>query len=578
MATTHAVILAGARTPFGRFGGGLAPLGAVELGAHMIRHSIERAGINKDEVEHTILGCVVQAGLGQVPSRQANFAAGLRRETTSETINRVCGSAMRAIYLGDTLIRVGDQRVVLAGGMESMSNGPYLVRGARWGLKAGNTEFVDAVQFDGLIDPIHNMKMGDFNDNVSAEEHVSREEQDAWAFRSHQRAIAGRPALAEEIAPVEIVNKKKGNTIIEFDEGPRADTSLEALAKLKPAFTANGSTTAGNAPSLNDGAAGVVLASAEYAKAHGLKPLAEIVSYGQSAYDPPYLAYTPAMAAEQALQRAGLTIADIDLIEINEAFASVTLTSAKRLGIKDLDGKVNVNGGAIALGHPIGASGARLVLTLAYELRRRGGGIGLAAICSGTAQGDALIIKVDALAAAQQLGETMPVYPYKGKWPRIAPDVYLAPTACVIGDVTIGAGSSVWFNAVLRADNAPIVLGARCNVQDNCTIHTDDDLPAILGDGCSLGHAAVVHGARLANDVLVAMGAIVLSGATVGAESIIAANAVVTEGRQIAARSLVVGTPGKVAREVTEVETARIRLTSDHYVAEARNYAAEGKG
>ncbi len=392
MAMAHAVILEGARTPFGKFGGGLAGLSAIELGGHAIRHSIERAGINKDEVEHTVIGCVVQAGLGQVPGRQANFAAGLRREVTNDTINRVCGSGMRAIYMADSFIRLGDHNVVIAGGMESMSNAPYLLRGARWGLKAGDSALVDAMQYDGLIDPLLNLRMGEEGDRVAAEERVSREDQDAWALRSHQRAIAARALLAEEIAPVIIPDKKKGDITIEYDESPRADTSLEALAKLKPAFTPDGSITAGNAPGINDGAAALVLTSADYAKAHRLTPLAEIISYGQAAWDTPYLAYVPAMAAKQALQRAGLSIGDIDLIEINEAFASVVLTSARMLEA-DLD-KINVNGGAIALGHPIGASGARLILTLAHELKRRGGGIGLAAICSGTAQGDALIIKV----------------------------------------------------------------------------------------------------------------------------------------------------------------------------------------
>lgn len=392
MAMAHAVILEGARTPFGKFGGGLASLSAIQLGGHAIRHSIERAGINKDEVEHTVIGCVIQAGLGQVPGRQANFAAGLRREVTNDTINRVCGSGMRAIYLADSFIRLGDHSVVVAGGMESMSNAPYLMRGARWGLKVGDSALIDAMQYDGLIDPLLDLRMGEEGDMVAAEEKVSREAQDAWALRSHQRAIAARSLLAEEIAPVVIHDKKKGDNIVENDESPRADTSLEALTKLKPAFTADGSITAGNAPGVNDGAAALVLTSAEYAKAQRLTPLAEIISYGQAAWDTPYLAYTPALAARQALQRAGLTIGDIDLIEINEAFASVVLTSARMLEA-DLD-KVNVNGGAIALGHPIGASGARLVLTLAHELKRRGGGIGLAAICSGTAQGDALIIKV----------------------------------------------------------------------------------------------------------------------------------------------------------------------------------------
>jgi acetyl-CoA C-acetyltransferase len=341
------------------------------------------------------MGVVVQAGLGQVPSRQASLKAGLGREVTSDTINRVCASSLRAVTLADGLIRLGHHEVIVAGGMESMSNAPYYLKNARWGMRMGKGEIVDGVQYDGLTDPVLNRSMGEEGSQVAREENISREEQDAWALRSHQRALAAidNGILAQEIAPVPIPQKKGEPVPFTTDEGPRRDTSMEALARLKPVFDPNGTVTAGNAPSLNDGAGALIVASAAYAKAHGLKPLARILGWGEAAWDTPYLAYTPAMAAQNALQRLGLTPADLDLVEINEAFANVTLISSRRLG---LDPEiVNVNGGAIALGHPIGASGARILMTLCYELKRRGGGIGLAAICSGTAQGDAIVVQVD---------------------------------------------------------------------------------------------------------------------------------------------------------------------------------------
>ena len=390
----HPVILGMARTPFGKFGGGLAPLSAIELGAIVMREAIERASIEKGDVTHNIMGCVVQAGLGQVPSRQAAFKAGLGREVTSDTINRVCASGMRAVTLSSDIIRLGHHQLVVAGGMESMSNAPYYSFGARWGLRMGNSELVDGVVHDGLTDPLMKVHMGQHGSTVAAEEECSREQQDTWALRSHQRALAAMDngAFAEEIVPVVISDRKKGDVTIDKDESPRRDTSMEALAKLKPVFDPNGTVTAGNAPGLNDGAGAMVVASSEYAKAHGLKPLARILGYGEAAWDTPYLAYVPAMAGKNALKKLGMTVDDLDLIEINEAFASVALISMAKLGISEE--KVNVNGGAVALGHPIGASGARLIITLVNELRRRGGGIGMAAICSGTAQGDAVILQV----------------------------------------------------------------------------------------------------------------------------------------------------------------------------------------
>jgi acetyl-CoA C-acetyltransferase len=395
MATNNnPVILGAARTPFGKFGGALTPLSAIELGATAMTAAMDRAGIDKEEVTHNIIGCVVQAGLGQVPSRQAAFKAGLGREVTSDTINRVCASGMRAVTLSNDLVRLGHHSLIVAGGMESMSNAPFYSFGARWGLRMGNGELVDGVIHDGLTDPLMKVHMGIHGSTVAAEEKCSREEQDAWAYRSHQRAIAAADngIFAEEITAVTIPDKKKGDVKVETDEAPRRDTSLEVLAKLKPVFDANGTVTAGNAPGINDGAAALVVASSDYAKAHKLKPLARILGYGEAAWDTPYLAYVPAMAGERALKKLGMTVNDLDLVEINEAFASVALISMAKLGLHE--DKVNVNGGAIALGHPIGASGARLITTLIYELARRGGGIGMAAICSGMAQGDAIIIQV----------------------------------------------------------------------------------------------------------------------------------------------------------------------------------------
>ncbi|MEJ7653103.1 MAG: acetyl-CoA C-acetyltransferase [Chloroflexia bacterium] len=391
---SRTVILSACRTPIGKYGGGLASLSAVELGAIAIKEAIERSGAPAADVEHVIMGNVVGAGLGMVPSRQAAFKAGLGREVTSETINRVCGSGMRAANLADVLIRCGEHQVVVAGGMESMSNAPYLLQKARWGYRMGDGELTDAMIHDGLWDPILDVHMGVHGSAVAAEENVSREEQDAWALRSHQLAVAAADEcrFSSQIVPIEVADRKKGAVVVDRDEGPRRDTSMEALAKLKPVFDPKGSVTAGNAPSTNDGASALVLASEEYAQSHGLTPLAVVVAQGGAAWDPPYLAYTPAMAGEAALKRTGMTADDLDLVEINEAFASVAIISTRRLGVDPE--KVNPNGGAVALGHPIGASGARIITALAHELHRRGGGRGLAAICSGTGQGDAVIIEV----------------------------------------------------------------------------------------------------------------------------------------------------------------------------------------
>ncbi len=391
---SRSVILSGARTPFARLGGELASKTAVELGTVAATAAIDRAGTTPDQIEHTVFGQVLQGGAGQNPARQVMFAAGVPKTSTAETVNRVCGSGMRAITLADSLIRLDEHRIVLAGGMESMSSAPYLIRKARAGLRMGDGVLEDMLLSDGLMCAIEDVHMGIHGGAVANEEHLSREAQDAFALRSHQLAIAAidEGRMAEEIAPVEIVERRSTRTVA-ADEAPRRDTSTEALARLKPAFAADQSVTAGNAPGVNDGAAAVIVASSDYAAAEGLKPLASVLSHACAAWGPAYLAYTPAMAAEIALTRAGLTVADVDVWEINEAFSSVPLISASRLGV-DLD-CLNVNGGAVALGHPIGASGARIVIALMNELRRRGGGIGVAAICSGGGQGDAIVLQVE---------------------------------------------------------------------------------------------------------------------------------------------------------------------------------------
>lgn len=390
----HSVILGGARTPFGKLNGALASVSAVELGTIALRGAIERSHIGQSAIEHVIFGQVLQAGAGQNPARQVGYGVGLSREVTSETVNRVCGSGVRAMSLADNEIRLGHQSVIAVGGMDSMTGAPYALAGARGGYRSGSVEAVDLAIHDGLLAAPDGCLMGVHGSNVAAEEGVGREEQDAFALRSHERAIAAidRDRLAREIVPVEVAGRK-ATTTVTTDEAPRRDTSLEALANLKPAFGAESSVTAGNAPGLNDGASAFIVTSDEWAREHGASPIATIVAYGHAGWDPPYLAYTPAMATERALQRAGLAIDQIHLFEINEAFASVPIISARRLGV-DLE-RVNVNGGAIALGHPLAASGGRIVLTLIEELRERGGGLGVAAICSGGGLGDALIVRVD---------------------------------------------------------------------------------------------------------------------------------------------------------------------------------------
>lgn len=392
-----AVIVAAARTPFGTFGGAFRDVPATTLGAAAIRAVVERARLRGPEVDNVIMGMVIQAGAGQIPSRQAAVAAGLPVEVPSETLNKVCASSLRAVNWADVLIRAGDADVVVAGGMESMSQGPYLVRGARWGLRMGSAELVDSTVHDGLTCAFHGCHMGVHGDDVARELDVSREAQDAWAYRSHVRAIAAIDAgrFRDEVVPVEVPGrgKRAEPAVVAEDEAPRRDTSPEKLAALRPVFKEGGTITAGNAPGLNDGASALLIMAREKADALGLEPLATIVSQGSASAEPPYLATVPYLAAQKALARAGLEPADCDLVEINEAFAAVAITSTRMGGWpEDI---VNPNGGAIALGHPIGASGGRILMTLVYELRRRGGGIGLAAICSGGGQGEATVVRVD---------------------------------------------------------------------------------------------------------------------------------------------------------------------------------------
>jgi acetyl-CoA C-acetyltransferase len=387
------VILAAARTPIGKLGGGLAPLDATELGGTAIKAALERADVSGDQVDHVIMGQVIQAGQGQIPSRQAQIKAGIPQEVSSETINKVCASGIRAAGLLDAAIRAGDIEVGVGGGMESMSNAPYLLKQVRFGLRMGDGKAIDAMINDGLTNPFSGKHMAQDASEVAAELELTRPDMDRWALRSHQLAVRATDdgRLLEEIVPV-TVKGRKGDTIVEVDEGPRRETSLETLAKLPPIFVKDGSHTAGNSPGVNDGGGAVVVASDEWAQRNGKTALATIRAQAQVADDFAYLARTPARAAKKALERAGLKAEEIDLWEINEAFASVTLNSIRMLGIDE--DKVNVNGGAVALGHPIGASGARILGTLVYELRRRGGGLGCAAICSGGGQGDAVIVEV----------------------------------------------------------------------------------------------------------------------------------------------------------------------------------------
>ncbi|WP_047983815.1 acetyl-CoA C-acetyltransferase [Ornithinibacillus californiensis] len=388
------VIVSGARTPFGKFGGGLKALTASQLGGKAIKAALERAGMDGTEVGEVIMGNVLQGGQGQLPSRQASREAGLPWDVKTETINKVCASGLRSVTLADMLIRLGEEDVIVAGGMESMSNAPYFLPDARWGNRMGDKRVVDMMIHDGLTCSFTGAHMGTYGNSTADEFSLTREAQDEWSYRSHMRAVKAieEGKFNEEIVAVEIPQRKGDPVLIDKDEAPRKDTSLEVLAKLRPAFDKDGTITAGNAPGINDGAAAFVIMSDEKAASLGKKPLATILGHAEVAVEAKDFPKTPGIVINALLEKTGYTKDDIDLYEINEAFAAVSLASSV---IADLDPeKVNVNGGAVALGHPIGASGSRIILTLINELKRRGGGLGIAAICSGGGQGDAVLIEV----------------------------------------------------------------------------------------------------------------------------------------------------------------------------------------
>lgn len=388
------VIVSGVRTPFGKLGGSLSSLTATELGGVAIKEALKRAGIEGKSVNEVIFGTVLQGGQGQIPSRQAARYAGIPWEVKTETINKVCASGMRSVTLADQIIRAGDEEVIVAGGMESMSNAPYFLPKARFGLRMGDASVKDLMVHDGLTCSFQGVHMGTYGNEVASELGITREEQDEWALRSHQRAITAIQSgiLAEEIVPVEVKGRKGSVTVVDQDEAPRADTTIEKLTKLKSVFNADGTITAGNAPGVNDGAAALVLMSEERAKKEGNTPLATILAHAAISVEAKDFPKTPGLVINELLKKTEKTVDEIDLFEINEAFAAVALTSGR---IANLDPeKVNVNGGAVALGHPIGASGARIIITLIHELKRRGGGIGVAAICSGGGQGDAIMVQV----------------------------------------------------------------------------------------------------------------------------------------------------------------------------------------
>ncbi len=390
------VIVAGARTPFGKLNGILKDFSAAQLGGMAIQAALNQARLEPSQVDHVIMGTVLQGGQGQLPSRQAARAAGIPWEVTTETINKVCASGMRSVTIADLFIKAGEAKTIVAGGMESMTNAPHAIFGLRSGVRMGDASLVDLMIYDGLTCSFDGVHMGNYGNLTAKELGISRAEQDEWALVSHRRAVAALDSgrLQEEMVPVEVPQRKGPALTIHEDEAPRRDTSLEKLSKLKPVFDADGTITAGNAPGINDGACALVLMEEDEAKKHGMKPLAKILASETIALEAKDFPKTPGLVINKLLQKTGKKVSDIDLFEINEAFAVVTLAAA-RIARLDLE-KVNVNGGAIALGHPIGASGARIILTLAYELQRRGGGLGIAAICSGGGQGDAVLIEVSA--------------------------------------------------------------------------------------------------------------------------------------------------------------------------------------
>ncbi|WP_042463651.1 acetyl-CoA C-acetyltransferase [Neobacillus dielmonensis] len=387
------VILSGVRTPFGKFGGALSSLKAAELGGIAIKAALKRADVRAEDVQEVIFGSVLQGGQGQIPSRQAARHAGLPWEVKTEMINKVCASGLRSVTLADQIIRAGDEEVIVAGGMESMSNAPYFLPNARWGLRMNDGAVKDLMINDGLSCSFTGVHMGTYGNSTAEDLEISREAQDEWAYRSHQRAIAAIESgkFAEEIIPVEVPQRKGAPIVVEHDEAPRKDTSLEKLAKLGPAF-GGGTITAGNAPGINDGAGALVLMSEERAIREGREIEAVIIGQAAVAVEAKDFPKTPGLVINEILRKTGKSVEDIDLFEINEAFAAVALASKQIAGLNPE--KINVNGGAVALGHPIGASGARIIITLIHELKRRGGGTGVAAICSGGGQGDAIMVEV----------------------------------------------------------------------------------------------------------------------------------------------------------------------------------------
>jgi acetyl-CoA C-acetyltransferase len=397
-AAADAVILSAARTPIGRFQGSLSSLPATQLGAIAVRAAVERAGINPEDIEEVLMGNVVQAGEGQAPARQAGILGGIPATVSASTVNKVCGSGLKAAMFAAQAVRAGDADLFVAGGFESMSRVPYLVSGRSGELKFGNQALTDALLYDGLWDPFENWGMGNAAEFIGDEYEVTREAMDQFAFGSHQKAIAAQETgrFKSEIVHVEIPGKKGEVKIVDTDEGPRKDTSLEALAKLKPAFKAEGKVTPGNSSPMNDGGAAVVIASREYAKKNGLDPMARVVGYAQAAVEPKYLFAAPAYAIPKLLKKIGWTLNDVDLIELNEAFAAQVLADGYALADQGWDwNKVNVNGGAIALGHPLGASGARVLTTLLYALKDRGLKKGIASLCLGGGEAVAMAVEIE---------------------------------------------------------------------------------------------------------------------------------------------------------------------------------------
>ncbi|WP_373894004.1 acetyl-CoA C-acetyltransferase [Virgibacillus sp. CBA3643] len=389
------VIVSGARTPFGKLGGGLQPFTASQLGGKAIEEALHRAGMEGGEgVDEVIMGSVLQGGQGQIPSRQAARVAGIPWDVKTETINKVCASGLRSVTLADQLIRLGDEDVIVAGGMESMSNAPYFLPDARWGNRMGDKTVKDMMIHDGLTCSFHGVHMGNYGNSTAEEYGLTREAQDEWSYRSHQRAVQAIEdgKFAEEIVSLEVPQRKGDPIVVDTDEAPRKDTTAEKLAKLRPAFDKDGTITAGNAPGVNDGAAAFVVMGDEKARELGKTPIATVLGHAEVAVEAKDFPQTPGLVINKLLEKTGRSKKEIDLYEINEAFAAVSLASGKIAGIDHE--KINVNGGAVALGHPIGASGARIILTLIHELKRRGGGLGIAAICSGGGQGDAMLIEV----------------------------------------------------------------------------------------------------------------------------------------------------------------------------------------